>query len=106
MFETNGWSDDGVSLMLIGLNIAWLLALVISLGWNACTDKKETSDGKAAAFAGAEEAAMVPIEDHNAALAKLTAEIAELKRQSRAVAKSATPKKTTRSGPGSARGGK
>ena len=34
MFETNDWSDDGVSLMLIGLNTAWFLGLVCSMVWN------------------------------------------------------------------------
>ena len=81
-----GWNETWISISLIAMNVAWLLALVLSLGWNACTDKKEeTSDGKVSVNAGVEEAAVVPIEVLNAALA----ENAELKRKVAAVDKTA-----------------
>ena len=85
ILQEYGWNETWISISLIAMNVAWLLALVLSLGWNACTDKKETSDGKVSVNAGAEEAAMVPIEVLNAALA----ENAELKRKVAAVDKTA-----------------
>ena len=86
-----GWNETWISISLIAMNVAWLLTLVLSLGWNACTDKEETSDGKVSANAGAEEAAMVPIEDYNAALTK----IAEMERKAAPVDKTARSKSRT-----------
>jgi len=89
MLKEYGWNETWISISLIAMNVAWLLALVLSLGWNACTDKKETSDGKVSVNAGAEEAAMVPIEDHNRVVAKMAAKIKELERKAAAPEKAA-----------------
>ena len=100
-----GWNETWISISLIAMNVAWLLALALSLGWNACTDKEETSDGKVSVnAAGAEEAAMVPIEELNrvvaardAKIANRDAKIKELERKAAALEKAtARPPTPTR----------
>ena len=73
MFETNGWSDDGMSLMLIGLNVVWFLALVASVAWNAT---RKTPEGGGDGAAKPE-----TYEDALKVIAELKREIGELERK-------------------------
>jgi hypothetical protein len=84
MFETNGWSDDGMSLMLIGLNVVWFLALVASVAWNAT---RKTPEGGGDAKPETYEDALKVVKDQAAAIAERDREIGECDRKIAALEK-------------------